>query len=139
MRTLTLPLLLSLGSLVACGDDGTSASTDAAVSIDAPVAARTITVTGPATVTRGTPLALTFTFTGMQLADPTRTAPMDGFGHYHAYVDGATMYNAGWTPTLMVPTAAAAVGPHQIRFVLADGRHVEFTPKAEFTFMYTVQ
>ena len=130
-------------SLVGCGSDGTGeTSVDAAV--DAVVATGPqVTVTAPATITRGTTFNLDVKVTNFTLVNPTSTpapTPTAGTGHFHLYFDDATDYGAGWTPQVPVDTATTDVaGVHKVRIVLVGSNHVELVPKVESTAMFTLQ
>jgi hypothetical protein len=129
---------LCLGLLVvaACGKD--EATVDAPpVSVEPSIAA----TLSPITVAPGGTVVVTVTAQNFNIIDPnTAPAPKAGEGHYHYYLDDATMYVAAWTPTVNVRTTAnTAVGAHMIRLVLVTSGHVPITPTAETTVNFMVQ
>ncbi len=81
------------------------------------------------------------TTTNFNVVDPrTGPAPKAGEGHFHYFLDDATRYTAGWTPSITITTGSnTALGVHTVRFVLATSAHVEVTPTVEATATFTVE
>jgi hypothetical protein len=123
----------------ACG--GAQPAAVDATNIDAPGPPTLAVTASPATVARGETVTFTVTVTSFKIVNPmSGVPPKDGEGHFHYYLDDAANYTAGWTPTVTFrPGPAAALGPHSLRFVLANGMHEELTPTVETTASFTVQ
>ena len=123
----------------ACGSS--KPATVDAVAVDAPGPPSLSVTASPTTVARGETVTFTVSVTNFTIVNPTTgVAPKPGEGHFHYYVDNATDYVSGWTPTVNFRTGpATALGLHTFRFVLATSAHEEVTPLVESSATFTVQ
>jgi hypothetical protein len=132
--------MIALGIFAAACGGPDPATVDALV-IDAPGAPTLAVVASPVTIARGETVTFTVTVANFTIVNPmTGPPPKDHEGHYHYYLDDAVGYTAGWTPSITLrPTAATALGPHTMRFVLETNDHEELAPKVEATVSFTLQ